>query len=133
MSDQKIDIGSGGKALTAAINKTLSEFSVGVSEELDLAINEVSKEAVKRLKETSPKGRGRGYYAKSWTMKKTKKRLYVESIVYSKKYQLTHLLENGHPIVRNGKVVGRAKPQPHIGKVNDYVQEEIMKILERKL
>lgn len=132
MSNEKIDIGSSGQ-LTAAIDDALSKYTVTVSEELDQAIDQVSKEAVKRLKETSPKGRGRGFYAKSWTMKKTKKRLQVESVVYSKKYSLTHLLENGHPIVRNGKVVGRAKAEPHIGKVNDYVQEEIIKILQRKL
>lgn len=68
-------------------------------------------------------------YPKNWTVSKEK----GSYIVHNKKtYRLAHLLNNGHRIIKNGRVVGSAKAKPHI-----LSQEEADKvtteIIERRL
>lgn len=68
-------------------------------------------------------------YPKNWTVSKEK----GSYIVHNKKtYRLAHLLNNGHRIIKNGRVVGHAKANPHI-----LSQEEADKvtteIIERRL
>lgn len=68
-------------------------------------------------------------YPKNWTVSKEK----GSYIVHNKKtYRLAHLLNNGHRIIKNGRVVGHAKAKPHI-----LSQEEADKvtteIIERRL
>ena len=47
--------------------------------------------------------------------------------------QLTHLLEYGHPLVRNGKVVGNVEAKEHIRPVADWCADEIEKKLSKKI
>ena len=106
MSNIKVSDGSLDKAIADAIG--------GVGAVAMLATKDAAKQAaditVKRLKSTSPKG-ATGRYAKSWKAKAQD----GGQVVYNEKhYRLTHLLENGHDIVSNGKKVGHAKAQPHI-------------------
>lgn len=68
-------------------------------------------------------------YPKNWTVSKEK----GSYIVHNKKtYRLAHLLNNGHRIIKNGRVVGQTKAKPHI-----LSQEEADKvtteIIERRL
>ena len=53
--------------LAAEIAKGLSEYSQDVVEKVNLSSAKVGKAAVKQLKETSPKDKGK--YAKSWRVK----------------------------------------------------------------
>jgi hypothetical protein len=56
-------------------------------------------------------------------------------IVYNKKhYRLTHLLEFGH-VVKNGtkRVVGKAGAIEHIKPMEEWVQNQLPKLLEQKL
>lgn len=122
--------------LTKEINKILTDYCKDVDTSVIEVEAEVASDAVKKLKQTSPKkkkGNKAGHYAKSWNIDKKSKTNYAETIIYNKDYQLTHLLENGHDIIRNGKVVGHADPQPHIKPVEEWVQDEMVKRLEKKL
>lgn len=117
------------------INKILDSYSREVQAAAQLAFNQIAKEAVQRLKQTSPvgKGKNKGAYAKSWTLKKTERRQRqgIETVVVYNKdhYQLTHLLEHGHALPQGG----RAKAQPHIAPVNDWAINEVVRRIEGNL
>lgn len=122
--------------LTKEINKILNEYVKDVDKSMLDAEEEVANEAVKKLKSTSPKktkGKKAGHYAKSWEVDKKSKQNYAQTIIHNKDYQLTHLLESGHDIIRNGKVVGHAKAQPHIKPVEEWVKKEMEERIREKL
>lgn len=121
--------------LTAQVNKILQEYAEDVDKAVLNVEEKVAKEAVKKLKATSPKnpkGRGR-HYANDWKIDQRSKKHYAHLIVHNKQYQLTHLLENGHNIVRNGKVVGHANAQKHIKPVEEWVKREVETEIVREL
>lgn len=100
----------GGSSLEDIIGETLE----GAEATVILASKDAAKNAAdftaRELKSTSPKG-ATGKYAKGWSVKAQD----GGYVVYNKKrYMLTHLLENGHDVIVNGKKVGRAKAHPHI-------------------
>ena len=107
----------------------LDNYSNDVFYEMSEAIDEVSKEAVTRLKKESRAEFGKGEYAKGWTRKMEKGRLRVTAIVYGKKptYQLAHLLEKGH-VTRNGtgRTYRPTPAHPHIQQVSDWAQDEAL-------
>lgn len=122
--------------LSKEINKILQDYASDVDRAMLSAEDEVADEAVRKLKATSPKkakGKGAGRYAKGWKIDQKAKKTYAQTIIHNKEYQLTHLLENGHDIVRDGKVVGHAKAQPHIKPVEEWVQKEMVERIEAKL
>ena len=120
-----------------AIGKTVDSFlqnlGKNVSEEMGQALDEVGKEAVKMLQQTSPKRTGK--YSKGWRYKRQAKgKGGFEAKVYNATSgQLTHILEYGHPKLAGGKVVGQVKGQPHIEPVNKWVQSEFPKRFTQKM
>ena len=104
----------------------LDNYNNDVFYEVSEAIDEVSKEAVTRLKKESRAEFGKGEYAKGWARKMEKGRLRVTAIVYGKKptYQLAHLLEKGH-VTRNGtgRTYRPTPAHPHIQQVSDWAQD----------
>lgn len=126
-------------SLAKTIQEELMQVGVQVSDDLQEVFDEIGKEAVKKLKETSPenpKGKKKGYYKKGWIYEKGKRSgsHNASGIVRNKNApQLTHLLEYGHPIVRDGKVVGHAEAIEHIRPVAEWVAEEIDKRLSKKI
>ena len=120
------------EALERELQKVFQEIPHNATNAVDKAANRVSNKAVKQLKATSPKHCGR--YAEGWGRKRDKAH---KVVVYNKRYQLTHLLENGHNIVKKGKVVGFAPARVHIKPVEEMVQEEfpiqIEKMLDKEL
>ena len=122
--------------LTAQVNKILQEYVGGVDAVVLEVEDKVAKEAVKKLKQTSPKAKHNGghrHYADDWKVDNKSKKYYAHNIIYNKQYQLTHLLENGHDIVRGGRVVGHVKAQKHIKPVEEWVKEEVAKEIEREI
>ena len=81
--------------LAATVEKTLSDYVEDVNDVVKQEIKDAGKEAVKELKEKSPKRRGK--YAKSWRSTVQKETAVgAEVVVHNKIYGLTHLLEKGH-------------------------------------
>lgn len=135
--DGSMDSGAYG-SLAKTINEELQALGVAVDDDMQQVFDEVGKEAVKTLKATSPvneKGKHSGRYAKGWTYEKGKKyRGKAVGVVRNKTDpQLTHILEYGHPLVRNGKVVGNVDAKEHIRPVADWCSKEIEKRLSKKI
>ena len=124
--------------LAKTIQEELLEVGVACNDDMQEVFDEVGKEAVKKLRETSPvnpRGKHSGRYAKGWVYEKGKKyRGRATGVVRNKTDpQLTHILEYGHPLVRNGKVVGNVEEREHIRPVAEWCAEEIDKKLTKKL
>ena len=121
--------------LQKAINDILQDYERDVLKTYGDVGKEISTEAVNKLKTTSPVGYTKKY-AKSWAVKEEKGVSGTPTFtIYNKKhYRLTHLLEYGH-VVRNGtgRTVGRAGAYPHIKPIEEWVQNELPKVLEQKL
>lgn len=118
-------------SLLVNINKVLAQYTSDVNMVIQSVVETTARDAAQKLRATSPRAPGGGEYAKSWAVKKERGR----AVVYSRAphYRLTHLLENGHDVVRNGQKVGEAKAQPHIKPVEEWVQDELPKRLEEAL
>ena len=119
-------------SVSAQIENILEEYDADLKKTTNSVMDKVSKESVQKLKNTSPKRSGE--YAKSWTKKKIKGSGGIDTvIVHNKKYQLTHLLENGH-IVRNKKgTYGRTSGIKHIAPVEEWAIDEFPAEIEREL
>lgn len=107
------------------VQKYLEEQRYEVIEAMSEAIDEVAKESVKKLKATSPRGKGQSHqYYKGWTYKIEKGRLSHGSVVYGKTgtYQLAHLLEYGHA----KKGGGRTNAYEHIKPVEEWAIDEVI-------
>ena len=120
--------------LSKAIQKTLAEYEGVTVDNMKAAVDKVSKEAVRKLKTTSPKRNGA--YARSWAAKKTKQanKWAYEKTVYNKDhYRLTHLLEKGHRVVgaKNGRTWVDARP--HIEKVERKAVEDLVNEMKETL
>jgi len=116
--------------LADEIAKELAKYSQEVVEKVNISSEKIGKEAVKQLRQTSPKKTGK--YAKSWTM--TTERAVGQPhrrIVHAKTphYRLTHLLEHGHAKRGGGRVEGR----PHIRPAEEMVIETFVKEVEEAI
>lgn len=119
--------------LTKAVEKELTEWRQEVSDGVKSDVKTVSRETVQQIKATSPKDKRtvnrKGRYARGWRDKVS----YEDSsnirvtIYNSTDYQLAHLLEFGHEIIRGGKVVGHADAIPHIRPAEQAAEEKLMK------
>ena len=120
--------------LSKAVAEVLNEYGDKVYEVLPQAVEEVSDKAVKQLHDVqnfAPNGHPTGKYSASWDVKTVfKDRLHDSLVIYNAEhYRLTHLLENGHA-KRGG---GRVPAYPHIAPVNDWVNEELPRVVAEKL
>ena len=116
--------------LERAMRDILQDYSVEVAKAAEEAVTEVSKEATKKLRQTSPKRKGR--YAKGWTGKVEKTATTVEATVYGKTgtYQLAHLLEHGHARRGGGRNVDGIV---HIKPVEEWAISEVEKRIREKV
>ena len=115
-----------GEMLSKEIMKALEGYADDISDTVEKDANEIGKEAVKTIKQESPKG-ATGEYAKSWRLRKDKKgkNSYIVKLYNKDHYQLTHLLEFGHATADGG----HTEAQPHIRPV----EQEYSKKFEDKL
>ena len=115
------------------MQQILDEYSVEVKRATNNSMDVVAKQAVSKLKNTSPKKTGA--YAKSWGIQRERGTGGINTVIVRNKkhYQLTHLLENGH-IVRNKKgTYGRFNGIKHIAPVEEWAQSELPAEIEREL
>lgn len=83
--------------LQKEVMKYLTDYTENIEESVKDITDKLSKEAVKEIKQESPRRQGtrKKPYWKGWTRKKEAKgRKYVMKIHNKTNYQLTHLLEN---------------------------------------
>lgn len=92
-----------------AVNDILKAEIGLVNDKVREIAGKVAKETVQDLKSSAPIRTGK--YRKSFRITESE---YGTPIVHSKKhYRLTHLLEFGHDIIKNGVRVGRTKGVNH--------------------
>lgn len=115
------------------MKNVLEEYSEQISEVVSDAMVDIGKEAVTKLKSTSPKKSGE--YARGWRIKKTRaNRRNIDVTVYNiKKPSLTHLLENGHVIRNKYGTFGRVGGRKHIEPVAEWAETELTQTIEREL
>ena len=99
----------------------LDEINEEVRESAKAGIRDVSKEAVQKLRNTSPKKTGS--YARGWSSKKVSD---TEIIVYNKtEGWKTHILENGHVVKNKKGEFGRVNGIKHIAPVEEWAESEL--------
>lgn len=120
-------------SITDQMEKILNDYSVEVKRATNNSIDVVAKQAVSKLKNSSP--RKSGSYARGWGIKRERGSGGINTVTVHNKtnYQLTHLLENGH-VIRNKKgTYGRAPAHPHIKPVEEFAKSELPAEIEREL
>lgn len=115
--------------LALEIQKQLKEYVKEAEETVWDIAEEVSKEAVSKLRKESPKRKGK--YARSWTVSEDERGVIIHS--RSPEYRLTHLLEKGHALKRGGRKVGESPKYPHIQKVEEESVKDYIEKVERRL
>jgi len=120
----------GAGSLADAFKEIADLTQIEVMAASDAAGKITANNTVKTLKATSPKGKR---YAKGWRVKKEDKTYFVYQQAQP---SLTHLLNNGHDIIKNGVKVGHAAGDNHIGKAEEtakreYIEETIKEINRR--
>lgn len=125
MSTERVKIGE----LASTIMQGLEEYKNLVTDEMKDACKEAGDLAKKEIKANAPVKTGK--YKKSWTSKKVEETANsVQYIVHSpKRYQIAHLLENGHA-KRNG---GRTKAIPHIKPAENKAVEQLEKDIKKAI
>lgn len=123
--------------LAAAVNEILTGYAQDVTEIVKDEAEDVAKDCVAEIKTNARRlfrTKGSNSYANSWRKKVTERTSQgIVVTVYSRKYQIAHLLEHGHAIVRNGQMVGRAPAYPHIGPAEDNASRELQRRVQIKI
>ena len=116
--------------LAKAITDILEDYEGATFDVIKDATDEVAKQVVEELQQTSPRSHGKrtsGDYAKGWKQKRQN----VGANRYSRiaynypHYRLTHLLEYGHALPQGG----RAKAEPHIAQA----EQNAIRAFEQKV
>ena len=123
--------------LSIEILKKMDIYKNATIETVEAAVKETAAATVEKLKSSSP---GAGSYHKSWHSKRDSSlrgKWRFSLVVCSKKpdYRLTHLLEYGHKLTRNGKPIGigSVKAKPHIKDAEEFAVKELEEKLRRGL
>lgn len=114
-------------SISIQMAEILNEIETDVKGSTRKNIDAVSREAVQKLKNTSP--RRTGSYASGWGKKKQGE---MDVVVYNRTdASLTHLLENGHVIKNKKGTYGRTHGIKHIKPVEEWASDELpRRILE---
>ena len=121
--------------LGETVNKILTEYADDVAEGTKEAVKAVAKIAKQETQAGSPVGSGK--YKRGWTVREENlSRIQTSAIVHNRSaYQLAHLLEKGHALVKGGRTIGQVKAIPHIEKAErkaiKNLEEAIRQIAER--
>jgi hypothetical protein len=112
--------------ISKEIARQLEVYTSSIEEEIELAKEVVTKEAVKLLQENSPELTGD--YAKGWKRKKVGK----DIVVHNKTdYQLTHLLEYGHAKAEGGRVQAKVHIRPVEEKIVNDFEERVERMIKQ--
>lgn len=112
--------------LAQEIVNALRDYTDEVEKDLQDEKKKIAQEAALKLKSASRNFSRTGKYAEGWTVKKDGDNYTVWN---AKRWFTTHLIENSHAL-RNG---GRSKAKPHITPVDNWVAQELVERVERRL
>jgi hypothetical protein len=107
------------------IMKQLQYYAHDVRQNVEDAQQETAKDMIAELKQTSPEKRPS--YKKGWRIKRTTKSVIVHNAT---DYQLTHLLEYGHPSRGSGR---DADAKPHIRPAEEKGIRKYLNKVERAI
>ena len=128
MSGNIIDIDD----LASEVMQCLNEYSEDVDKKMKKVVRKTATSVKQELNVTSPKDSGE--YAESWKSSITQeKNQAIHITVHAKKYQIAHLLENGHAIRRGGRSYGKVTAKPHIKKAEENGEKLIEKLMIKEL
>ena len=115
--------------LAEEIMQGLQEYADLADTSMKKAVRKTAKSVKDEISTNAPKRTGA--YSKSWTAKKTKENSHsLEMTVHSKnRYQLAHLLENGHAKRGGGRVSGK----PHIAPAEEKGVQLFEELIEEAL
>lgn len=115
--------------MDVAIMNELEKYSDLASDELKEIVKKTATSVKKEIQDNAPVHTGK--YKKSWSVKNIQETSHsITCVVYSRnRYQIAHLLENGHAS-RNG---GRVAAKPHIGKAQKHGEEMMAQLIRQKL
>ena len=127
MSRRRVKINDFGSALQSI----LDDYGRGVSEKTRAAVLEAAKVAKKEVQSGSPVQSGS--YRRGWAVREdSTSRLRSEAIVHNRtRYQLAHLLEKGHALVRGGRTLGQVAGTPHIEPAEENAIKNIEEAIKR--
>lgn len=111
------------EGIAKEIMKQLQYYAHDVRQNVEEAQQETGKEMVAELKQTSPERRPS--YKKGWRIKRTTKSVIVHNAT---DYQLTHLLEYGHPLKGSGRSTDE---KPHIRPAEQKAISKYLNKVER--
>lgn len=118
------------ESIEVQLTKILDEYEKLTKDTVDKSARKTARDAVQKLKNTSPKRPGGGEYASGWATRKTKD----GTTVYNRrKPGLTHLLEKGHVIRNKYGTYGRTGGNPHIEPVSEQSSREFEENIRREL
>lgn len=115
--------------LAAAVNEGLQEYSKLASSEVKRAVRKSAKTVKEKIETGAPSLTGR--YKSSWVATKQEESSQsLQMVVHSKdRYQLSHLLENGHA-KRGG---GRVAAIPHIAPAEQESVNLLQSLIKKAL
>ena len=122
---------------TAEISSAVKELLTGYNQDVQDVIKKQTDVAAKELKtliqSSAPKRRPK--YSLSWHVKCTKNTSFRYSkTVYSyKEYSLTHLLEDGHALIRGGRTIGKTKAYKHIAPSSEKIKKSYIANLQNEI
>ena len=128
MSNRKVAVADLAKVIADEIESWSEDVTDGVKEDVKV----VSKETRDEIKANSPTDKRRtsrrGRYKKGWSDKVSYEDRYnIRMTVYNRTdYQLAHLLEFGHELVRKGKSIGRVEAKPHIRPAEQHAEDKLV-------
>ena len=110
----------------------LLQYTDEIQEKVNEAVKLTADTSKKELKVAGSFKNRTGRYRKGWKIKFELSRYGSFATVYnSKYYPLTHLLENGHQLIRGGRYIKDVKAFPHISTVNDEAQKMLEEEIEK--
>ena len=117
--------------LGEAINDILIEYAETTATNMKEAVEATGKMAAETAQAYASRI-GRGKYAKSIKSKTESSTAFGTTVViFSTQYRIAHLLEHGHVVKKDGKVVGTARAFPHFAPAEAMAESTLVKKIEQ--
>ena len=110
----------------------LLQYTDEIQDKVNEAVKLTADHSKKELKVAGGFKNRTGKYRKGWKVQYILSRFGASATVYNgKSYPLTHLLENGHQLIKGGRYIKDVKAFPHIAEVNDEAQRMLEEEIEK--